>query len=46
MAHWGEAQKQAVRLRVSPVGAEFTVDALAEGRVGPVDEGVKRGPGG
>ena len=46
MAHWGEAQKQAVRLRVSPVGAGITADALAEGRVGPVDVAVKRGPGG
>ena len=29
MIHWGEAQKQAVRLRVSPVGAEM-VGAFVE----------------
>ena len=46
MAHCGEAQKQAVRLRVSPGGAGLAAGALVEGRFEPVDVAVKRGAGG
>ena len=50
MTAWGEAQKQAVRWRVSPGGAEMTAGAAAgaaaDRRVGPGGKTVKRGHGG
>ena len=46
MIQWGEAQKQAVRLRVSPVGAVMRGGALVERRVGLLDEGLDFGCGG
>ena len=47
MTHWGEAQKQTVRFRVSPVGAEMVAGgASADWRAGPVGKRVERGLGG
>ena len=42
----GEAQKQAVRLRVSPVGAVMGGGALVERSVRLLGERLKRGYGG
>ena len=46
MVSWGETQKQAVRLIVSPVGAVMRGGALVERRVRLLDERLECGFGG
>ena len=45
MAQWDEAQKQAVRLRVSSFAGKMVVRALGDCGVGPLGKAVKRGLG-